>query len=396
MDHIAFCRKFFAATQIPVNLLSCGKPVYSSLVELFSITPPIQWEIYPPQHNPDFCAISPELEYGRVRIEGSDLDIVIGPVFSLPVNDEIIDQFVKETLVPREMREPLAEFFYAIPQTSHHQFCRHLALIHLCVNGKDVNIEDLYREDENRVRSRQQRAAERTLDYADGPPAEEHNSYPFEQQLYQCIRSGSIAGLHELFAQHSLPLNSGRMASSPVRHTKNIFIKVATNAGMLGAIPGGLGVEKTYQLIDSYVQECEQLKTQEEINNLQYMMVLDFCQRVSDTKLPSGLSSEVYRAVSYIRSNTKRQLSVNDVARHVHRSGSYMMKLFREELGAHITAFITQCKLEEAKRLLQYSDRNLAEISDSLCFSSQSYFQNVFKKQYGITPLQYRKQSTKL
>ena len=165
---------------------------------------------------------------------------------------------------------------------------------------------------------------------------------------------------------------------------------------MLGAIPGGLGPEKAYRMIDSYVQECEQLKTLDEINSLQYMMVLDFCQCVSDTKLPEGISAEVYRCASFIRGNVSQPLSMDEVARQVHRSGSYMMKLFREELGIHITAFITQCRLEEAKRLLQYSDNSLAEISSYLCFSSQSYFQNVFKKQYGITPMQYRKQTAKL
>lgn len=50
-------------------------------------------------------------------------------------------------------------------------------------------------------------------------------------------------------------------------------------------------------------------------------------------------------------------------------------------------------KLEEAKSLLTYSDKSLGEISSYLSFSSQSYFQNVFKKKYGITPLQYRNRS---
>ena len=69
-----------------------------------------------------------------------------------------------------------------------------------------------------------------------------------------------------------------------------------------------------------------------------------------------------------------------------------MMRRFKEELGIHIGAFITRCKLEEAKSLLTYSDKSLSEISNYLCFSSQSYFQNVFKKKFGITPLQYRRQ----
>lgn len=53
--------------------------------------------------------------------------------------------------------------------------------------------------------------------------------------------------------------------------------------------------------------------------------------------------------------------------------------------------FIMRCKLEEAKSLLSYTDKSISEISNYLCFSSQAYFQNVFKKKYGMTPNEYRK-----
>ena len=51
-------------------------------------------------------------------------------------------------------------------------------------------------------------------------------------------------------------------------------------------------------------------------------------------------------------------------------------------------------KLEEARSLLIYTDKTISEISEYLCFSTQSYFQNVFKKQYGMTPMQFRKNQT--
>ena len=154
------------------------------------------------------------------------------------------------------------------------------------------------------------------------------------------------------------------------------------------------GNEEEYEYrIDYYIQECEQLRTIEKINQLQYVMLLDFCQRAGETRIPEGISPDVYQCMTYIRNHTNEPISVEAAAAHTGRSASYMMKHFKGELGIRMGAYIMRCKLEEAKSLLTYSEKSLAEISSYLCFSSQSYFQNVFKKQYGITPLQYRKQT---
>ncbi|MEZ2716009.1 helix-turn-helix domain-containing protein [Niallia circulans] len=56
-----------------------------------------------------------------------------------------------------------------------------------------------------------------------------------------------------------------------------------------------------------------------------------------------------------------------------------------------LSSFITVCKLEEAKNLLLYTNKSISNISNYLCFSSQSHFQTVFKKNYGITPVSFRK-----
>lgn len=120
-------------------------------------------------------------------------------------------------------------------------------------------------------------------------------------------------------------------------------------------------------------------------------MLLDFCRRVGETHIPDGISADIFLCMNYIRTHPNELITLNDVAAQIGRSTSYLMKKFKKELGIHVSAFITRCKLEEAKSMLVYTDKSLSEISSYLCFSSQSYFQNVFKKQYGITPMQYRK-----
>ena len=395
MDYISFCRNFFAATNIPISLLKNEKPVYSALGEILSMTPPSspQWGLFPLERNPVFCALSPDIEYGRINIDGTDYDVIVGPAFSVPLTEQLVHQCMREFMLTPDYREQLVECLASIPQTSQLQFAKHLAFLYQCLNHKEVNLHDFFIENEIKTIDRSQRQVDRRIDDAENDML--HNTYHFEREIYQYIKEGNVQRLKDFLNANIKPLKEGKLAHNPVRHAKNIFIATATKAGFLGAIPGGVDVEKTYQLVDYYIQECEQLQTIEEITNLQYMMVLDFCQRAGETQIPEGISSEVYQCMNYIRSHTNESVSIDDVARQVHRSSSHMMRRFKEELGIHIGAFITRCKLEEAKTLLTYSDKSLSEISNYLCFSSQSYFQNVFKKQYGITPMQHRKNTQK-
>ena len=164
---------------------------------------------------------------------------------------------------------------------------------------------------------------------------------------------------------------------------------------MLGAIPGGMEAEKAYQLQDLYCVECEQLQTIEEVRRLEYIMLTDFCQRIGSAKIPQGISAEIYRCISYIKNHTNVSLTIDDIADYMKRSRSYLIQHFKKEMGVNLNDFITRCKMEEAGDLLLYTDKSLAEISNYLSYSSQSYFQNVFKKNYGVTPMAYRKQKQK-
>ena len=84
---------------------------------------------------------------------------------------------------------------------------------------------------------------------------------------------------------------------------------------------------------------------------------------------------------------------VGDVADYVGFSKSYFSAYFKETLGFSVSAFILRCKLEEGRELLQYTDKSISTISEFLCFSSQSHFHTAFKKQFGMTPSEYRKRA---
>ena len=93
----------------------------------------------------------------------------------------------------------------------------------------------------------------------------------------------------------------------------------------------------------------------------------------------------------FIQENYTRHLSVKEIANEVELTPEYLSSQFHKLTGTTLPAFITKLKIAETKNLLRFTDMSLAEISEYLSFSSQSYFQSVFKKETGDTPNEYRR-----
>ena len=394
MEYISFSQRFFEATGIPVTLLKKGNLVYSSYRKKSTQLPETQYDMWQDSRNPEFLTQTSNLEYGRVRIENTDYDMIIGPLFSTPVTEEIVNEFLADAQTPQEDREEMAEILVNLPLISHPQCLRYLAFLNFCLNRKEIQPEDFYTEKDEAAAKRTRQELLSSVEKKENET--QRSSYSFELQMYHYIEMGDTGKL-KLFLEsvREFP-QEGRMANTPLRHAKNTLIAVGSKAVIMGAVPGGLDEEKAYQLLDLYAVECEQARTLEEVHRLQYIMLMDLCQRTGNAKIPKGVSSEIYRCVVYIKNHTNGPLSIDDVAQHINRSRSYLMRRFKAEMGIQVNVYIARCKLEEACDLLAYGDAGLSEISTYLGYSSQSYFQNVFKKAYGLTPMQYRKQNSKI
>lgn len=393
MDYIAICRAFCGATGIPANLRirETGKVVFSSLEDMLGYKEDGVWPTFYEENNPVFCRLSPEIEYGLIRIEGTEYDMVIGPVFSITPAENVISAFIIESAVPVKYKERITEYLMAIPKISHARYTWLLLMLHLWLNGKVIEPQEFYSHmgSETALERVAHDALETRLQNMENVSV--HNSHSFEHRLYSIIRDGDLNGLNKLLTSDLDTFREGKLAASPIRQAKNLFIVNISKVVSLAAIPGGLGAEEANQLMDTYIQECEQLQSIESIYTLQASMMQDYCQRIRLSKLPEGISPEIFECINYIQVNTNSQISAKDIADHINRSTSYVFKRFKAETGKNVNVFITECKLSEAKKLLKHSKKTLAEISNYLCFSSQSYFQSVFKKKFGLTPSEYRK-----
>ena len=85
---------------------------------------------------------------------------------------------------------------------------------------------------------------------------------------------------------------------------------------------------------------------------------------------------------------------MQELADFVKMNRSYLISVFKNDTGIGPGAYVTKLRIDEARRLLTVSGNSLSSIAEALGFSSQSHFQNVFKKETGETPMQYRNNHT--
>jgi len=333
--------------------------------------------------------VTKEFHYiGLVQNKKTGQIVLIGPVISIPPSPAAIRNIMKEYSISLEHKERLTELYQFMPQYSFHQFCHFLALFYQELFNDVIDI-DAYLN----VYTDTGSTSEASLHSAKIYDAKEmelfHNTYHYEQLYMDYIRSGNVEGLKAFFS-NAFSLQTGKLADNTLRQEKNILIVSVTLATRC-AIEGGLDIESAYQLSDVYIQESEKLQSTEALYQMQYNMLLDFTRRVAQAQLHHDTTSDISKCIQYIKQHTNQAISTSDVAAYVGKSRSYLSHCFKKELGFEMREFIMRCKLEEAKSLLTYTDKSLSEISSYLCFSSQAYFQNVFKKKFGVTPNEYRK-----
>lgn len=94
-------------------------------------------------------------------------------------------------------------------------------------------------------------------------------------------------------------------------------------------------------------------------------------------------------AVRYMQANVTEQLTVNDIAKHCKVSESGLKRTFTKFAGISVHKYFLSIKLNAAINLLQ-SGSTVAEVTDALNFSSQSYFSAAFKREIGGSPSKFK------
>lgn len=215
-----------------------------------------------------------------------------------------------------------------------------------------------------------------------------HASFERETAFYESVCSGNLEKVRML----STPLCSagyGILSNDPLQNLKYHFV---VSVAMLTryCITAGLPPEEAYNMSDVYIMRADSYTTESAVHKLHEEMLSGYTKRMRSIANSKVYSKPIIKAIDYISEHLHQHLSLHETADHLGLSKAYLSRLFKDETGVVFNEYVRIKKVEAASDMIRFSKLSFLEISNLLCFSSQSYFIKVFREYTGMTPKEYR------
>ncbi len=125
------------------------------------------------------------------------------------------------------------------------------------------------------------------------------------------------------------------------------------------------------------------------IDNLKISM---FEQQISKEQVLGNTDGRTISSITrYLQEHLSEEISLSVLAEEFHLNPQYISQLFKSEIGVGFLTYLSNMRLEKAKKLLVSTALSVAEIAEQCGYSDYRVFTKVFKKTEGITPSQFRR-----
>jgi two-component system response regulator YesN len=131
--------------------------------------------------------------------------------------------------------------------------------------------------------------------------------------------------------------------------------------------------------------------TREDFRNLLISMCNFICMVCRPGNDASTGNQTVDRIISYIQENYQKDIYLDLLADIFKMSPIYLSKIFKDYSGINFSDFLNQFRLKKARDFLKQSDIKVKDLSAQIGFKNVNTFIKAFKKNFGISPGEYRK-----
>jgi len=293
--------------------------------------------------------------------------------------DEVLDAVEKVPVVPAELITHIADLLYICS--------RHLSE-NEAAKLKAIKNSEIY-EQQKQIGEYIQNAKAALIRESQG-----YISYPYdkEKQLTYAIISSDLANSRKYLNEIL-----GHIFFSSANNLEVIKVRAMELSVMISraALDGGADQSKIFDINIKFLGEFFNYETIEEVCWALTDILRKFTKETFEFTNVKHVDL-MSKAVSYVKTNYMRKLTLNEVADYVFLSPSYFSKIFKEEMNYYFNDYLSHVRVEKSKALLLTERISLVDIASNVGFYDQSYFNKVFKKTTGVTPKKFRECNGKI
>lgn len=165
------------------------------------------------------------------------------------------------------------------------------------------------------------------------------------------------------------------------------YAQEALRLGVINYLLKPIGKKKLIEAVEEAVKVMEKQVRVVMIEKVVDEKIVNTNNKMDSTK------DTIRKAITYIDQHLKDELTLKDVASHVHLNPSYFSVLFKEQANLNFSEYVTRRRIQRAKELLVSTNLPINEIAEEVGYKTSKYFIKIFKEIEGITPSTYRKMS---
>lgn len=223
---------------------------------------------------------------------------------------------------------------------------------------------------------------------------------PFVQSVFSTImqalgKTGAGEAVRLAPDQYALVLAFDSGDDAQIRaKTIQLLQTIRTNLSQYLNIGVTIGVSDAKERLEAihplYLQAEENAGLRSLMGKQQIIFPED-ADQLAQEKGSGHMGYAMQRAVAFIRGNYKNEnMSVWMVSHYLGLSENHFSTQFRKEIGKNFLHYLTELRMDEAKRLMQTTNLKIYEICERVGYSNVEHFSRLFKKVTGQSPNAFR------
>ena len=143
---------------------------------------------------------------------------------------------------------------------------------------------------------------------------------------------------------------------------------------------------ESFSHLFSIFDKCEKV---EDLHDLLKNVCFELGNKINHIK-KENIGLKVKKIINFVDNHYMEQFTLYDIAEKLCVSTFYISRIFKNETGKNLFAYLHEIRMEKAKELLGDVRYKVYEIADLVGIPDAHYFSKTFKKYTGYTPMEYR------